>query len=223
MKTHLLLSAIIAIAPAALSPGQSGEPAGEALSFTTPAGWKGERIALPPEFAPEMKLEGVELIHFAPGMFDPGSDSFFSYVFAISTAGDAALAEGAIHDELLAYYRGLARSVLGGKGKKADTDKFTLEMKKAPEASGAPAGAGKHAVTEYAGTLDWVEPFATAKPQKLYFEIHSWHDPEAGRSYLVAGTSPRPIGEGALWRQLREVRSTFTVGGGDEGAASEEP
>ena len=43
--------------------------------------WFGERIKLPPTFAPKMKLKGIEEILFAPGMFKATEKDFFSYVF----------------------------------------------------------------------------------------------------------------------------------------------
>ena len=58
----------------------------EKLVFKTK--WGGERIELPPRFAPTLGLKGIEEIRFAPGMFKPESESFFSYVilFAVSEA-----------------------------------------------------------------------------------------------------------------------------------------
>ena len=36
--------------------------------LAAPDGWAGETIALPPGFAPDMKLKGTEQVRFAPGM-----------------------------------------------------------------------------------------------------------------------------------------------------------
>jgi hypothetical protein len=44
--------------------------------------WKGERLELPPGFAPDLGWTGVEHIRFAPGMFDPEASDFFSYAIA---------------------------------------------------------------------------------------------------------------------------------------------
>src|SRR4051812_41200275 len=78
----------------------------EKLAFHTE--WKGERIELPPSFAPAMALQGIEEIRFAPGMFNPKSDSFFTYALVFSVPKTQELTPEVIKRELLAYYRGLA-------------------------------------------------------------------------------------------------------------------
>ena len=174
--------------------------------------WKGERITLPPSFAPEMGLKGIEEIRFAPGMFDVKSDSFFSYAFVFSVSADQKLTEEVIWKETLTYYRGLAKAVLKGKGVEVDAAKFTLELEKAKVANDAPESVAKETVTQYAGKLDWVEPFATAKAQTLHFEIQTWGDPKTARNYLFVCTSPKaPGGTDPVWKELREIRRSFTV------------
>ena len=76
----LLLPLSLAVSPA--------EEPGEKLVFDTE--WKGERIELPPTFAPKMKMEGIEEIRFAPGMFKPGEEDFFSYVFVFAIPAQSA-------------------------------------------------------------------------------------------------------------------------------------
>ena len=188
----------------------------EVMKFVTPRDdtgkeWGGETIDLPPRFAPDMKVKGQELIRFAPGMFDAKSENFFSYIFAFSVEGED-VTEEVIHDEMLVYYRGLAGSLLERKGIEVDTDKFTFEMEKSEKAESPSPAAGDNAVTQYQGTLDWVEPFATTKPQKLHFELHAWTDPKVKRSYLVVGASPVPLEDDIeIWKLLREIRVKFAI------------
>lgn len=190
---------------------ETKESAAEKLVFKTD--WKGERIALPPPFAPEMGLKGIEEIRFAPGMFDVKSDSFFTYAFVFSVSADQTLTEDVIRKETLAYYRGLAKAVLKGKGVEVDAAKFTLELEKAKAVKDAPESLAKpETATQYSGKLDWVEPFATAKAQTLHFEIQTWSDLQTGRNYLFVCTSPKPPGETEpVWKELRGIRRTFTV------------
>ena len=163
--------------------------------------WKGERIQLPPPFAPAMKLKGTEEIRFAPGMFDAGSATFFSYAFVFSVSKDQALTEDIIQREILAYYRGLSESILKRKNVNADADKFTFKLQQAKEAAGTPEKVAASAkAVQYHGELNWTEPFVTAKPQVLYFEIQSWADPATSRNYLFVCTSPKPRGDAdATW------------------------
>jgi hypothetical protein len=177
--------------------------------------WKGERIQLPPPFAPAMKLKGTEEIRFAPGMFDAGSATFFSYAFVFSVSKDQALTEEIIQREILAYYRGLSESILKRKNVNADADKFTFKLQQAKEAAGTPEKVAASAkAVQYHGELNWTEPFVTAKPQVLYFEIQSWADPATSRNYLFVCTSPKPRGDAdATWTELRNIRRSFEVKG----------
>ena len=210
---HLLLAVAILLGGiCALAPAQDTNPAAtEKLIFKTE--WKGERIILPPSFAPEMGLKGIEEIRFAPGMFNGKSESFFTYAFVFSVSAEQKLTEDVIRKEILAYYRGLARAVLKGKGVDVDTGKFTFEMGKAHVVKDAPESIAKpDTVSQYSGKLDWVEPFATAKPQTLHFEIQTWSDPKMVRNYLFVCTSPKPAGDtDPVWKELRGIRRGFTV------------
>ena len=183
----------------------------EKLVFKTD--WKGERITLPPSFAPEMELKGIEVIRFAPGMFDVKSDSFFSYAFVFSVSADQKLTQEVIRKETLTYYRGLSKNVLKGKGVEVDASKFTFALDKATAVKEVPESVTKpELVTQYSGKLEWVEPFATAKAQTLHFEIQTWADSDTGRNYLLVCTSPRAPGEtDPVWKELRGIRRSFTV------------
>jgi hypothetical protein len=218
MKTAsplILLTIAISFAVAgARSHAQETKPiVEEKLVFKTD--WKGERITLPPSFAPDMELKGIEVIRFAPGMFDARSDSFFSYAFVFSVAADQKLSQEVIQKETLTYYRGLSKNVLKSKGVEVDASKFTFALEKAKAVKEAPESVVKpETFTQYSGKLDWVEPFATAKAQTLHFEIQAWGDSDTGRNYLFVCTSPRSPGEtDPVWKTLREIRRSFTVRG----------
>ena len=211
---HLILLAvgILSGAISAVSRAQEAkDAAAEKLMFKSD--WKGERITLPPLFAPGMGLKGIEEIRFAPGMLDEKSDSFFSYVFVFSVSADQKLTEDVIRKETLTYYRGLAEAVLKRKGVEVDAAKFAFDLEKTKAVSDAPESIAKpDAVTQYSGKLDWVEPFATAKAQTLRFEIQTWSNPMMGRNYLLVCVSPKNPGETEpVWKELRGIRRGFTA------------
>jgi hypothetical protein len=181
------------------------EPA--SFQLAAPDGWGGETIKLPPRFAPDMKLKGSEHIRFAPGMMKPASDSFFSYAFAFELEPKPELTDAVVKEEFLKYYRGLCQAVLNGKLPDVDPLKFTLELKR--EKSEAKPAAEKQAddtPTRYAGTLDWVEPFATKKPQTLNLEILTWTKND--RNYLFACVSPQAKAA-VIWKQLHVIRDDY--------------
>lgn len=93
-------------------------PAGDDHACDQAPGWRYERIELPPEFAPDLP-PGVEVLYFAPGMFDPAAPDYWSYVFSISATGSA---DGALPGDapgiqalLATYYRGLISAVARSK------------------------------------------------------------------------------------------------------------
>lgn len=179
--------------------------ADEPVSYqlAAPAGWGGETIALPPGFAPDMALKGSEHIRFAPGMMKPASDTFFSYAFVFELESKPELTEAVVKEEFLKYYRGLCKVVLNGKFPDVDPAKFQLDLKRAKSAAD---GKGINAPVVYTGTLDWVEPFATRKPQTLNLDIRTWNG--TNRKFLFACVSPQPR-DAAIWKQLQSIREDY--------------
>ena len=175
--------------------------------LTAPEDWAGETIELPPKFARDMKLKGSEHIRFAPGMMKPASDTFFCYAFVFELQTKPDLTEAVVKDEFLKYYRGLCKAVLNGKLPDVDPSEFTLELQ--PVKSDTTPSPDKKAAdtpTLYTGMLDWVEPFATKKPQKLNLEIRTWAGND--RNYIFACVSPQAR-DTAIWKQLHAIRDDY--------------
>ena len=175
--------------------------------LVAPAGWGGETIGLPPGFAPDMKLKGSEHIRFSPGMMNPASDSFFSYAFVFELQPKPVLTDAVVKAEFLKYYRGLSTAVLSGKLPDLDPSKFTLELKRVKsDAKPATDAQAEATPTLYTGTLEWVEPFATKKSQKLNLEIRTWAG--NGQNYIFAGVSPQAR-DAPIWKQLHAIRDGY--------------
>lgn len=175
--------------------------------LAAPEDWAGETIAIPPGFAPDMKLKGTEHVRFAPGMMKPASDSFFCYAFVFELEPQPALTEAVVKEEFLKYYRGLCKAVLQGKLPDVDPSEFTLELQLVQfdtEPASDPKSADRP--TLYTGTLDWVEPFATKKSQKLNLEIQTWTRND--RNYLFACVSSQAQ-DAAIWKQLHAIRNDY--------------
>ncbi len=205
MKTSLLtcISLLLAI----VSPLRSAEP--ETFHWETGPGWFGERIQLPPSFAPEMDWKGMEEIRFAPGMFKSDRPDFFSYALVFSLTSDADLSPDALRKQILLYYKGLSSRVSAGKGRKVDVSKFSVELLPANDLSETtPKQAVK--ASAYLASLQWIEPFATGKPQKLHLEIHAWKDKERKRSYVFFCASPQAP-DAPIRKTLQNIRATFRV------------
>ena len=176
------------------------------VKLAAPAGWGGETIQLPPGFAPDMKLNGSEHIRFAPGMMKPESESFFSYAFVFELEPKPELTEEVIKEEFLKYYRGLCKAVLNGTIPDLDPSTFMLQLDRAKDDASAAEEKAANGLAEYTGTLDWIEPFATKKPQKLNLEIRTWSRED--RNYIFVCVSPLARDK-EIWKQLHKIREDY--------------
>lgn len=161
------------------------------ITLKAPKGWSGETLKLPPGFAPDMKLKGIEEIRFAPGMFKPDDETFFSYAFVFWLPGDKPLDADAIHSDIMTYYRGLANAVSKGEIK---TDGFKLKLEPV-----------ENQESEWIGTLEWVEPFRSRKAQTLRFEISQRQLTEPNARLLSIAVSPQQDQKHAVWKDLRGI------------------
>jgi hypothetical protein len=94
----------------------------------TPDGWRYERLELPLDFAPEIELAGFEELRFAPGMFAPDSDSYFSYALAIRIDARLRVDEEILEGFFQKYYAGLCRSVAHSRGLELDLDSIRTSV-----------------------------------------------------------------------------------------------
>lgn len=180
----------------------------DAPKLAAPPGWGGESIKLPPGFAPGMSLKGVEHIRFAPGMMQATADDFFCYAFVFELDPKPELTEAVIREQLLVYYRGLCKAVIGTKVP-VDVTKFSLDLKVAAPAEDSAAAEKRAAeLVRYTGLLKWVEPFATLKPQELHLEVQTYT--RGDRNYLFACVSPRTR-DAAIWTRLRRIRDGYMM------------
>jgi len=183
---------------------------GPTFDFNTPSNWRGEVIPLPPGFAPDLMWKGIENIRFAPGMFKPNEDDFFSYLLVFLLEKDADVSIANIRKQILIYYQGLAKAVGGSKIPDLDPGTFNVDIKKiSGKPVRPPTTTNTQKIDFFTGSLDWVEPFATRKAQTLHMEIHAWKHNEQPAIYFTV--SPQPT-DHEVWKTLREYRTKFSFG-----------
>ena len=168
--------------------------------------WSGERIKLPPGFAPKMELKGIEEIRFAPGWRQADEKNFFTYVFLFALEPKPELTADVLRRELLSYYTGLSKAVMGNP--KLDTSKFTVKLESLAENGPTPKGAVN--VKSYRAQVDWLEPFATKKMQTLHFELQTWKYKGSPYNYLFVCASPQKTGE-PIWKTMRGIRASIAI------------
>ena len=168
-----------------------------------PKGWGKETIPLPPTFAKDMTWKGVEELRFAPGMFKADAADFFSYALLFWLPDDQKIDPKSMEQELLAYYRGLAKAVLASKKQDVDVSTVTLTIKEAKEKTGKRSSG--EPFTAYVAELKWTEPFATGKPQTLRMEIQAWHCEKHKGNCIFICVSPQAE-TAEIWKTLHEIR-----------------
>lgn len=181
----------------------------ETFQWNTEKGWFGERILLPPGFAPTLAWKGLEEIRFAPGMFKADQPDFFSYALVFSLEPDADISPKALDKQILVYYQGLSQAVSKGRGRQVDISKFTVSSEAVEEKESTAPKQAKDPKA-YKSVLNWVEPFATGKPQKLNIDVHAWKDTERKRTYVFFCATPTEAGS-EIHKKLVEVRKTFRI------------
>jgi len=177
---------------------QTAEPTPELLG-RAPAGWKFERIDFPLPFAPELALKGFEELRFAPGMYDPKSDTYFTYVFAMKIEGDLTVDAKFLDSLLEGYYRGLCQAAAKDKNFEIDISKIKSDV--GEDHFEAPRSRHFHA------KLESFDPFVTGKPITLNLEILVVQATK-GDHRLFAAVSPRSTDD-AMWKRLRAFKRQF--------------
>ena len=168
--------------------------------------WAGERIKLPPEFAPKLGLTGIEEILFAPGMFKAAAKDFFSYAFLFALAPKPELTAEVLRKELLVYYVGLSKARMGNP--KLDTSKFAVKLQALKLQEASPKGALN--AKFYRAEVYWIEPFATKKFQTLHFELQTWQYKGSPFNYLFVCASPQKR-SAPIWKTMRGIRASVKL------------
>lgn len=163
------------------------------VEIETPKGWRTETLSLPTGFAKDMKLTGFEEVRFAPGMFRPDAEDFFTYCFVFCLPNQSPPNQKVLTEELLKYYRGLAVAVTRRSGIDVKPDRFTLKI--------TPV---KDSKTKSRAVMTWVEPFVTQKPQTLNLEIESVLEKPIKGCLLKIAVSPKPH-NAELWKPMRSL------------------
>ncbi len=192
--------------------GIAGAPAGlgdSSLLPKTPKEWRHERLAFPLSFAPDLKYQGFEELRFAPGMFNPQSDTYFTYIFALRLQGTHKVDSDFLRMFLLKYYRGLCEAVGADRDPPLDLERISVSVKKGEdERTGGDV---------FLAEVVMFDAFVTGKPLTLNIEIMAADDPNAEAACLFALASPKPKSD-KVWKLLFGLRPRFTC----EGAASDQ-
>jgi len=191
----VLIGAMLSLT--AFSAGAQGE-ARTPFSLPTPEGWRNETIPFPLGFAPELDYTGVEELRFAPGMFTPGAEDYWTYAFVWWISLDTDPGVERLQADLEAYFFGLTRVVARGKG--FDPGNPTYEAKLSRIDEGDPA--------RLRGRVLTFDAFAAREPVELNVRIDNLACKDQGQRGLVFLLSPQTE-EHEVWRTLERIRDGF--------------
>jgi hypothetical protein len=161
-----------------------------------PAGWRFEKMPVPPGFAPDVKLAGFEEIRFAPGMFDNTSPTYFTCILVISANGAPELGAPEIQDFLQKYYRGLSVGLGQRKGLAIDAAQMIAEV--TPGAS-----------NRYTARVIFFDSFTDGRKIALNVEARVVPAAGTGKTYLTLLVSPQGK-DNEIWPRLREMEGKLS-------------
>lgn len=170
------------------------EPSGVPFDLPVPEGWRTETIPFPLEFAPELDYEGLEELRFAPGMFEAGSEDFWSYAFVWWLALGTELDAETLASDLEAYFRGLARAVAESNGFDLGDATFAARLQ----------GDGR----TFHGEAETLDAFVTRKPVLLNVHVEIRRCEDEKRLAVFFELSPQPDSH-AIWETLAQIRQGF--------------
>lgn len=179
-------------------------PAADPFTYKSPKGWRHERIPFPLGFAPELEYQGFEELRFGPGMFQPKSDTYWTYAFFWWVKGDAPITAASLKTDLTSYYLGLSHAVGSGRGLKIAPEKITVKLKPTIRTKSKPTS------PIFSGTLQTYDAFATGKLLKLNFEVSRSYFKESDHTWVFFSVSPlKP--DNNVWKQMHAFRDSFRV------------
>lgn len=170
------------------------------FSLPTPEGWRSETLPFPLSFAPELEYQGLEELRFAPGMFEPDSEGFWTYAFLWWLPLETRLDADGLAADLEVYFRGLTRSVAEERGFDPGEPEVSAELRETPDA-------GKRD-RWLIGKVKTLDAFATREPIELSVSIRIWRCAAEERLVAFFELSPQPAYH-QLWRTLRQIRKGF--------------
>ena len=220
MRNHLLAAAIAAASLfAAAANAQDGQAAPDAADtedgqaapeeaaapelpfhLPLPEGWRAETIPFPLGFAPELPYTGLEELRFAPGMFRPEAEDYFSYSFVWWVEPGTLFEADRLASELELYFRGLSDAVLAEAGGTPEDAVFSARV------------STRHVKDvsrrRFEGRVEIHEPFAARDQLTLFLRAEAFNCIDPDHRVIYFQFSPQPEGH-PVWKTLREIGEGF--------------
>ncbi len=169
-------------------------------NLSVPEGWNTERFTLPPDFAPQISLKGVEDLRFTPGWGDTTSEEHWSYAFLWWLDGNPRINESSLQENLKAYYTGLVGR--------------NIPIRKIPANKLVPVNVVIKKIkttlndTEtYSGTISMLD-YIAQKPITLNCIIHLKTCKTGNHTPVFFKISPKPPAHN-IWKEFEKINESF--------------
>ena len=203
MKKILLSLLILAVIK---SSGQNNHPAFDAKTWKppyqlpVPQGWEAERFPVPPAFATQIRLTGVEDVRFTPGWANAKTDEYWTYAFLWFLDGSPTLNAVTFRSDLKAYYSGLIKTNIDPKKIPSGGIMHTeAVIKKMHRMSGDR--------NTFSGTVSMLD-YMQQKPIILNCIIHVRRYPAMDKTIVFCELSPKDTSN-KVWTGLNKLWSDF--------------
>jgi hypothetical protein len=160
-------------------------------------GWKKEKFALPPQFAPAIPFKGSEDIRFSPEWAKKHTEGYWTYCFLWSISDAKTLSVTVFEKSLHDYYTGLIKTNL--KEAKIDTTIATPVKVQLHKST-----ADKTDRLGFEGKVEMMD-YMTQDPIVLNFRIHVKKEIYWGNfSAIFFEASPQPYSH-KVWVEMDEI------------------
>lgn len=166
-----------------------------------PDGWDTERFSLPPDFAKQMQVTGVEDLRFFPGWGDPGSQEHWSYAYLWWLDGNRDIDVLFLQDNLKILYSGLLNRNI--KPRKIPAEKIypvTVVMKNVKTTTGD--------TKTFEGTVSMLD-YINQEPMVLNLIVHQKNCIDKSHGFLFFEVSPKPFSH-PNWIKLNKLNTDFS-------------
>jgi hypothetical protein len=173
--------------------------------FDAPEGWPVERSALPPRWAPDWTLKGIEEIRFAPGWGIHDRPDYWSLAYLFWLEKGQRVDAQVLETQLHSYFDGLIKTGGGAVPHNIPADKMVPTRVSIQKIRTEPDDA-----ETFAGTIDMLD-YQAMRPIRLNITAHVKDCPGQKHTGLFIEASPKPLTD-PLWQDLKQAKTHFSCG-----------
>ncbi len=165
-----------------------------------PNRWSTEVFSLPPDFAKQLSLRGVEDLRFFEGWGDPESEDHWSYAFLWWQEGNAEIDAAFLEGNLKTLFTGLIGR--------------NIAQRKIPQEKTFPVEVKMHSIKTAPGDLKTFEGtshmlnYITQTPMTLNLRIHYRDCSDKTHQSILFEISPKPF-DHPNWQKLDQLNAEF--------------